>query len=91
MSSKEITITTAEGNTLSLVAVRQIHFKSQFKPGSFLIVGKTRTKKVSVQYGIGVGGEGATLKEAVADFRKNWTFFCDNRHAIARGEVEGWN
>ena len=91
MSSKEITITAAEGSMLGLVAVRQIHYKSQFKPGSFLIVGKTRTKKVSVQYGLGVAGEGATLREAVADFRRNWTFFCDHRQAIVRGEMKGWN
>ena len=32
-------------------------------------------KKVVVQYGIGVSGVGATLKEAVADFRDNWASF----------------
>jgi hypothetical protein len=47
-------------------------------------------KRVLVQHGIGVGGEGGTLKEAVADFRKNWLFFCANRYAIVRGEVDGW-
>jgi hypothetical protein len=91
MSFKEITITTVEGNTLCLTAIRKVAYQAKYKPGSFLIIGKIRTKKVSVQYGIGVNGEGHTLKEAVADFRKNWTFSCSNRAAIMRSELSGWN
>jgi hypothetical protein len=91
MSFKEITITTQEGNTLRLGVVRQIrHEKKMVKPFLFQKTGMV-IKKVSVQYGIGVGGEGATLKEALADFQKNWSFFCENKDAIVRGEVEGWN
>jgi len=45
-------------------------------------------KKVTVQYGMGVHGEGATLKAAVADFQARWSFFCANRHDIVIGRVE---
>jgi hypothetical protein len=91
MSFKEITITTQEGSTLCLGVSRLVrHEKKMVKPFLFQDTGVI-FKKVSVQYGVGVSGEGATLKEAVADFRNNWSFFCNNRAAILRGEVEGWN
>jgi len=90
MSYKNITITTKEGDALYLTVERRVRReKEMVKLFSFRERGRI-IKRVSVQYGIGVGGEGGTLKEAVADFHKNWSFFCANRHAIVRGEVDGW-
>ena len=77
MSFKEITITTVEGNTLTLAAVRKIECRSERR--GFLTIGQKFTKKVQVQYGIGIAGKGENLKDAVADFRKNWTEFCAQR------------
>jgi hypothetical protein len=45
-------------------------------------------KKITVQYGIGIHGEGGTLKEAVADFQTRWAFFRDNHHEIVMGRME---
>lgn len=90
MSYKQISITTAEGNSLELTACRQVKNIIERKGLlSMKVIGKST--KFVVQYGLGVAGEGATLRAAVENFQKNWSFFCTNRAAIMRGEIDGWN
>lgn len=75
MSTKQITVYTKEGNTLILIAVRQVRReKRMVKPFLFQETGII-IKKVSVQYGIGTSGHGDTLKAAISDFQKNWAEF----------------
>jgi hypothetical protein len=79
MSFKQITVTTNEGDVLLIGASRKVRREKKIiAPFRFRETGKI-IKKVTVQYGIGVGGEGASLKEAVAIFKKNWSDFCANR------------
>ncbi len=104
MSCRNISIVTAQGNDLGLLAARHVSYATPYSNLGWLIAtGKASRvpasedfqqdhffkKTVTVQYGIGVAGEGKTLKEAVANFRENWTFFCNNREAIVRGEISG--
>lgn len=89
MSQKNISIVTEQGNELGLLAYRRVICKVERQ--GLRTIAVHRTKMVTVQYGVGVAGEGKTLKDAVANFRENWTFFCDNREAIVRGEMPGWN
>ena len=106
MSCRNISIVTAQGNELRLLAARNVSNATPYSNLGWLIAtGKASRvpgsdefpkdhfykKTVTVQYGIGVAGEGKTLKEAVENFRENWTFFCNNREAIVRGEIPGWN
>lgn len=88
MSYKTISVMTTEGNDLGLLAHRRIVPRIERK--GLRTIAVHHTNMVTVQYGIGVAGEGATLKEAVSNFRENWTFFCNNRAAIVRGEMPGW-
>lgn len=84
MSCKRIDITTSEGNDPTLIACRQVRHRAH-RVGSPMSLGKvvgwTKTKAVVVQYGIGVSGNGCTLKEALANFRSNWSEFCASRCA----------
>jgi len=82
MSFKQITVTTKEGNTLVIGVFRQMRREmKKISAFEYRDTGKV-IKKVTVQYGAGVGGEGATLKEAVSNFFANWSDFCQNRNAI---------
>ena len=77
MSTKEITITTKNGNILGVLVVRRIECK--IKRQGFLTIEKHFFKKFYVQYGIGTSGQGDTLKAAISDFQKNWIDFCNSR------------
>ena len=75
MSLRNITVTTSSNNVLELLACRQVQITREYK--GFLAVPGTARRRVDVmvQYGMGVTGNGRTLKEAVADFQRNWTAF----------------
>ena len=82
MSFKRIDITTSEGNELTLIDCRQVRHRAH-RVGGPMSLGNVIgwTKAVVVQYGIGVSGNGCTLKEALANFRSNWSEFCASRGA----------
>ncbi len=90
MSYREIIIkeTNTQSGELRLSVSRQVQRQvEKVGPLLFRPTGKFR-KSVSVQYGLSIHGQGATVKEAVADFRKRWEFFCANRHDIMMGRID---
>jgi hypothetical protein len=86
MSIRTIQVKTAE-QSLSLTVARTVR-REKIRTGLIFKDTGRIIKKVSVQYGIGVHGEGKNLKDAVADFQSRWDFFCANRHDIAMGRMD---
>jgi len=87
---KQVTIKTAEGTELFCQVRRDV--RELRSNGGFMRLGSPTgvvVKQITVSYGLGgIHGEGASLKEAVADLNRRGSFFVAHRHEIDMGRVE---